>query len=77
MTYSGGFPEEGYNQAVDAFFRETLDLLVAGGLNAQIVSAHATVYILRDEWPYGITETPPGNVRLLRSHEGTPESCHA
>ena len=80
MTYSGGFPEEGYNQAVDAFFRETLDLLVAGGLNAQIVSAHATVYILRDEWPYGITETRPGmyvyydRMKVLQS-PATLEQC--
>ncbi len=80
MTYKGGFPEETYNQAVDAFFRETLDLLVADGLNAQIVSAHATVYILRDEWPHGITETRPGmyiyydRTKVLQS-PATLEQC--
>ena len=60
MTFKGGFPEEGYNEGVDAFFRETLDLLAGAGLSAETVSAHGTVHIWRDEWPYGITEARPG-----------------
>jgi D-serine deaminase-like pyridoxal phosphate-dependent protein len=80
MTYSGGFPEEGYNQAVDAFFRQTLELFAKGGLRAEIVSAHATVYILRDQWPHGITETRPGmyvyydRMKILQS-PATLEQC--